>query len=81
MLFLRPGSGARRADACAGSHECARVGRLFAGDAGADAHALPFADAIADTQTQGVDVTRDVAILAAVGDGMVGIPGVAARST
>ncbi|MBP6215808.1 MAG: bifunctional aspartate kinase/homoserine dehydrogenase I [Luteimonas sp.] len=38
-----------------------------------------FADAIADTQTQGVHVTGDIAILAAVGDGMVGIPGVAAR--
>lgn len=38
-----------------------------------------FAEAIADTQTQGVTVTRDIAILAAVGDGMVGIPGVAAR--
>ncbi|HRP73023.1 MAG TPA: bifunctional aspartate kinase/homoserine dehydrogenase I [Luteimonas sp.] len=38
-----------------------------------------FADAIADTQTQGVNLTSDIAILAAVGDGMVGIPGVAAR--
>ncbi|MDH5831240.1 bifunctional aspartate kinase/homoserine dehydrogenase I [Luteimonas sp. M1R5S18] len=38
-----------------------------------------FAEAIADTQTQGVSVTRDISILAAVGDGMVGIPGVAAR--
>nr|MBP6797636.1 aspartate kinase [Luteimonas sp.] len=38
-----------------------------------------FADAMADTQTQAVDVTHGIAILAAVGDGMVGIPGVAAR--
>ena len=38
-----------------------------------------FAEAIADTQTQGVTVPRDISILAAVGDGMVGIPGVAAR--
>ena len=38
-----------------------------------------FAGAIADTQAQDVHVTRDIAILAAVGDGMVGIPGVAAR--
>lgn len=38
-----------------------------------------FADAIANHSTQGVTLTRDVSILAAVGDGMVGIPGVAAR--
>ena len=38
-----------------------------------------FADAIADTQAQTVHLTRGIAILAAVGDGMVGIPGVAAR--
>ena len=38
-----------------------------------------FAEAIADTQAQGVRLTREISILAAVGDGMVGIPGVAAR--
>jgi len=38
-----------------------------------------FADAIADTQAQSVNVTTGIAILAAVGDGMVGIPGVSAR--
>ena len=38
-----------------------------------------FADSIASNGTQGVNLTRDIAILAAVGDGMVGIPGVAAR--
>ncbi|MDH7453069.1 bifunctional aspartate kinase/homoserine dehydrogenase I [Luteimonas composti] len=38
-----------------------------------------FAEAIADTQAQGVRLTRGISILAAVGDGMVGIPGVAAR--
>src|SRR5690606_16742582 len=38
-----------------------------------------FADAIADTQAQTVHLTRGIAILAAVGDGMVGIPRVAAR--
>ncbi len=53
-----------------------RAGQVEAARAAVEA---AFADAIADTQTQGVDVTRDVAILAAVGDGMVGIPGVAAR--
>ena len=53
-----------------------RAGQVEAARAAVEA---AFADAIADTQTQGVGVTRDVAILAAVGDGMVGIPGVAAR--
>src|SRR5690606_4396205 len=38
-----------------------------------------FADSIASNGTQGVNLTSDIAILAAVGDGMVGIPGVAAR--
>lgn len=41
------------------------------------AHA--FADAMADARTQGVEVTRGICVLAAVGDGMVGTPGVAAR--
>ncbi|HEY0505522.1 MAG TPA: bifunctional aspartate kinase/homoserine dehydrogenase I [Lysobacter sp.] len=44
-----------------------------------DAVAQAFADAIADGQAQGVTLTRDIAVLAAVGDGMVGTPGVAAR--
>ncbi|TWT22651.1 bifunctional aspartate kinase/homoserine dehydrogenase I [Luteimonas marina] len=38
-----------------------------------------FADAMADARTQAVTVTPGIAILAAVGDGMVGIPGVSAR--
>ncbi|MEO6066023.1 MAG: bifunctional aspartate kinase/homoserine dehydrogenase I [Lysobacterales bacterium] len=38
-----------------------------------------FAEAMADGQTQNVVVTQDIAVLAAVGDGMVGTPGVAAR--
>lgn len=38
-----------------------------------------FADAFADGRTQAVEVTPDIAVLAAVGDGMVGFPGVAAR--
>jgi aspartokinase/homoserine dehydrogenase 1 len=38
-----------------------------------------FADAIVDGQVEGVRITSDIAVLAAVGDGMVGTPGVAAR--
>ncbi|MGH8076095.1 MAG: bifunctional aspartate kinase/homoserine dehydrogenase I [Lysobacter sp.] len=38
-----------------------------------------FLEAIGDGQAQGVGVTRDICVLAAVGDGMVGTPGVAAR--
>ncbi|WP_119719363.1 bifunctional aspartate kinase/homoserine dehydrogenase I [Cognatilysobacter tabacisoli] len=44
-----------------------------------DAVAHAFADAIADAQVEGVEVTPGIAVLAAVGDGMVGTPGVAAR--
>lgn len=44
-----------------------------------DAVAAAFADALADGQAQGVTLTADIAVLAAVGDGMVGTPGVAAR--
>src|SRR5690606_4873274 len=36
-------------------------------------------DTMRDAQTQAVEITRDVCVLAAVGDGMVGVPGVAAR--
>jgi aspartokinase/homoserine dehydrogenase 1 len=38
-----------------------------------------FSDAIVDGQVEGVRITPDIAVLAAVGDGMVGKPGVAAR--
>jgi aspartokinase/homoserine dehydrogenase 1 len=38
-----------------------------------------FVDAMADAQTQCVNVTDGISVLAAVGDGMVGTPGVAAR--
>ncbi len=38
-----------------------------------------FADTMADARTQAVEVTRGICVLAAVGDGMVGTPGVAAR--
>ncbi|WP_147653182.1 bifunctional aspartate kinase/homoserine dehydrogenase I [Vulcaniibacterium gelatinicum] len=44
-----------------------------------DAVAAAFAGAIADGQVQGVALTPDIAVLAAVGDGMVGTPGIAAR--
>jgi aspartokinase/homoserine dehydrogenase 1 len=44
-----------------------------------DAVAAAFADAMADARTQGVEVTHGICVLAAVGDGMVGAPGVAAR--
>lgn len=38
-----------------------------------------FRDAIADGQVEGVRITPGIAVLAAVGDGMVGTPGVSAR--
>ncbi|MES2669652.1 MAG: bifunctional aspartate kinase/homoserine dehydrogenase I [Pseudomonadota bacterium] len=38
-----------------------------------------FADAIANGQVEGIDATFGIAVLAAVGDGMVGMPGVSAR--
>ncbi|GAB3381059.1 bifunctional aspartate kinase/homoserine dehydrogenase I [Lysobacter fragariae] len=38
-----------------------------------------FRDAIADDQVEGVRITPDIAVLAAVGDGMVGTPGVSAQ--
>ena len=60
-------------------HSICCVVRASQVEAGRAAVERAFADAIADTQAQAVDVTHHVAILAAVGDGMVGIPGVAAR--
>jgi aspartokinase/homoserine dehydrogenase 1 len=38
-----------------------------------------FHDAMVDAQTQCVNITEGISVLAAVGDGMVGTPGVAAR--
>ncbi|MFZ5637554.1 MAG: bifunctional aspartate kinase/homoserine dehydrogenase I [Pseudomonadota bacterium] len=38
-----------------------------------------FGEAIGDGQVEGVAITPDIAVLAAVGDGMVGTPGVSAR--
>ena len=40
---------------------------------------VAFADAIADGQVEGVTTTAGIAVLAAVGDGMVGTTGVSAR--
>lgn len=57
---------------------CCLVPALQA-DRGRDAVRTAFAEAIADGQVEGVDVTSGIAVLAAVGDGMVGMPGVSAR--
>lgn len=38
-----------------------------------------FAEEMADAQTQAINVTHGICVLGAVGDGMVGTPGVAAR--
>jgi aspartokinase/homoserine dehydrogenase 1 len=46
---------------------------------GHDAVRAAFAEALADGQVEAVHLTPDIAVLAAVGDGMVGTPGVAAR--
>ena len=48
-------------------------------DAARAAVEAAFAEAIGDGQAQGVGVTRGICVLAAVGDGMVGSPGVAGR--
>lgn len=48
-------------------------------DRGRDAVRTAFAEAIADGQVEGVDVTSGIAVLAVVGDGMVGMPGASAR--
>jgi len=46
---------------------------------GREAVLAAFAEAMADGQATEVTVTPDVCVLAAVGDGMVGLPGVAAQ--
>lgn len=46
---------------------------------GRDAVREAFADPIANGQVEGIDATCGIAVLAAVGDGMVGMPGVSAR--
>src|SRR5574337_1123706 len=60
-------------------HSICCVVRADQADRGRDAIIEAFHDAMADTRTQAVHVTRDICVLAAVGDGMVGVPGVAAR--
>lgn len=57
---------------------CCVVRESQASDA-REAVATAFADSIEEGLVGGVEVTRGIAILAAVGDGMVGSPGVAAR--
>jgi aspartokinase/homoserine dehydrogenase 1 len=46
---------------------------------GREAVEAAFAEAIGDGQVEGVDTTHGIAVLAAVGDGMVGQPGISAR--
>ena len=48
-------------------------------DRGRDAVRAAFAEAITDGQVEGVNATGGIAVLAVVGDGMVGMPGVSAR--
>ena len=60
-------------------HSICCVVRADQVDRGRDAIIEAFHDAMADARTQAVHVTRDICVLAAVGDGMVGTPGVAAR--
>ncbi len=48
-------------------------------DAARRAVEAAFAEAIGDGQAQGITLTPDICVLAVVGDGMVGVPGVAAR--
>ncbi|MDR7133537.1 aspartokinase/homoserine dehydrogenase 1 [Lysobacter niastensis] len=60
-------------------HSICCVVRADQAERARDAIASAFAEAIADRQAQAVTLTRDIAVLAAVGDGMVGTPGVAAR--
>lgn len=60
-------------------HSICCVVRAAQANAGRVAVESAFADAMADGLVEGVRVTPDIAVLAAVGDGMVGTPGVAAR--
>lgn len=60
-------------------HSICCVVRADQAQRGREAIVAAFADAMADGQAQDVSVTPDVCVLAAVGDGMVGTPGVAAR--
>ncbi|MCI4568277.1 bifunctional aspartate kinase/homoserine dehydrogenase I [Lysobacter sp. CFH 32150] len=60
-------------------HSICCVLRADQAQRGREAVQAAFAEAIADGQVEGVNVTSDIAVLAAVGDGMVGTPGVSAR--
>jgi bifunctional aspartokinase / homoserine dehydrogenase 1 len=60
-------------------HSICCVVRAAQAEAGRAALALAFAPEIAQGQIQNVAVERDISVLAAVGDGMAGHPGVAAR--
>lgn len=60
-------------------HSICCIVRADQAERGRAAIAAAFADAMADQRTQAVHVTMDICVLAAVGDGMVGTPGVAAR--
>jgi aspartokinase/homoserine dehydrogenase 1 len=60
-------------------HSICCVVRAAQAEAGRAAVEAAFAEAMADGLVEGVRVTPDIAVLAAVGDGMVGTPGVAAR--
>ncbi|KAB8196182.1 aspartate kinase, partial [Lysobacter maris] len=55
-------------------HSICCVVRQAQAEAGRAAVVEAFAEAIDDGQAQGVNVTPDIAVLAAVGDGMVGTP-------
>ncbi|HJR73866.1 MAG TPA: bifunctional aspartate kinase/homoserine dehydrogenase I [Luteimonas sp.] len=60
-------------------HSICCIVRCEQAERGRDAIAQAFAGDMADQRTQAVRVTQDISVLAAVGDGMVGTPGVAAR--
>ena len=60
-------------------HSICCVVRADQAERGRMAVQAAFRDAIADGQVEGVRVTPGVSVLAAVGDGMVGTPGVSAR--
>ncbi|WP_226467882.1 bifunctional aspartate kinase/homoserine dehydrogenase I [Luteimonas panaciterrae] len=60
-------------------HSICCLVRAAQAERGRKAILAAFAGEMADAQTQGVNITYDICVLAAVGDGMVGTPGVAAR--
>ncbi|GAB3341677.1 bifunctional aspartate kinase/homoserine dehydrogenase I [Marilutibacter aestuarii] len=60
-------------------HSICSVVNQAQADAARDAVEAAFAEAIGDGQAQGIALTPDICVLAVVGDGMVGVPGVAAR--